>query len=68
MNEYQTKYIELKEAYEQSGGDVASVQALYEFKDLLEAQDTKEARWVLVDVCETLELYKIGRASCRERV
>lgn len=68
MNEYQTKYIELKEAYEQSGGDVASVQALYEFKDLLEEQDTEEAKWALVNVCETLELYRTAYATLRPLV
>lgn len=34
------------------------MQALYEYKDFLEGQDTPEAKWVLVDVCETLELYQ----------
>ncbi len=68
MNEYQARYVELKQTFERSGGDAASVQALYEFKDLLEAQDTKEARWVLVDVCETLELYKTAYTILRPLV
>ncbi len=58
MNEYQEKYVALKEAYTRSDGSAASVQALYEYKDYLEEQDAPEAKWVLVDVCETLELYK----------
>ncbi len=68
MNEYQARYVELKQTFERSGGDAASVQALYEFKDLLEAQDTKEARWVLVDVCETLELYRTAYTILRPLV
>lgn len=30
MNEFQTKYIELKKEYERSDGNATSVQALYE--------------------------------------
>ncbi len=51
MNEYQQKYIDLKKAYELSEGSASSVQALYEYKDFLEGQDNKDAKWALVDVC-----------------
>ena len=58
MNEFQTKYIELKKEYERSDGNATSVQALYEYKDYLEEQTDPEALSVLVNVCETLKLYK----------
>lgn len=58
MNYYEQQYIELKEEYERTDGNAASVQALYEYKDFLEEQAAPEAKWVLVDVCETLELWK----------
>lgn len=58
MNHYQLRYIELKQEYEQSDGASKSVQVLYVFKDFLEEQDTPDAKRVLVDVCETLKLYK----------
>lgn len=68
MNSYQLKYMELKQEYNQSDGAAQSVQALYEFKDFLEEQDTPEAKWVLVDVCETLELYKTAYDTLRPLV
>ena len=68
MNDYQKKYIELKKGFEQSEGDAEYVQALYEYKDFLEGQDTAEAKWVLVDVCETLELYKSAYETLRPLV
>lgn len=58
MNEYLKKYIELKKQYEASEGDADSVQALYEYADFLEEQQDEEAKWVLVDVYEQLELYR----------
>ncbi len=57
MNEYRQKYISLKKEFEQTGQSADSVQALYEYRDFLEEQNTPEAAWVLADVCETLELY-----------
>lgn len=68
MNNYQLKYIALKKDYEQSDGAAAHVQALYEYKDFLEEQDTPEAKWVLVDVCETLELYQTAYETLRPLV
>ena len=68
MNDYQKKYIELKKEYEQSDGNAASVQAFYEYKDFLDEQDEPEAKWVLVDVCETLELYKTAYETLRPLV
>ncbi len=68
MNEYQLKYIELKKQYDQSDGDAEHVQALYEYKDFLEEQDTPEAKWVLVDVCDTLKLYKTAYEILRSLV
>lgn len=58
MDDYQRKYIQLKKEFQQSEGDAECIQALYEYKDFLEGQNLTEAKWVLVDVCETLELYK----------
>lgn len=68
MDYFQQRYIELKTAYEQSDGDAASVQALYEYKDFLTGQSALEAKWVLVDVCETLELYKTAYETLRPLV
>lgn len=68
MNGYEQKYITLKKEYEQSDGDAAPVQALYEYKDFLEDEDAPEARWVLVDVCETLELYRTAYETLRPLV
>lgn len=68
MNDYQSKYMELKREYEKSDGDADSVQALYEYKDYLEEQNSPEAQWVLVDVCETLELYKTAYDTLRPLV
>lgn len=45
MNYYEQKYIELKEEYERTGGNAASVQVLYEYKDLLEEQAAPEAKF-----------------------
>lgn len=60
MDQFQQRYIELKNAYVRSDGDAASVQALYEYKYYLEEQSTLEAKWglLVIDVCETLELYR----------
>ncbi len=44
MNEFQTKYIELKKEYERSDGNATSVQALYEYKDYLEEQTDQIGR------------------------
>lgn len=68
MNDYQRKYFELKKEFEQSHGAADRVQALYEYKDFLEEQDTLESKWVLVDVCETLELYKTAYQTLRPLV
>lgn len=68
MNDYQTNYIKLKQAYEQSDGTADSVQALYEYKDFLEEEEAPEAKWALVDVCETLELYKTAYETLRPLV
>lgn len=68
MNNYQPKYIKLKKEYEQCGGDAGCVQALYDYKDFLESQDVPEAKWVLVDVYETLELYKSAYETLRPLV
>lgn len=68
MNEFQTKYIELKKEYERSDGNATSVQALYEYKDYLEEQTDPEALSVLVNVCETLKLYKSAYETLRPLV
>lgn len=68
MNDYQLKYMKLKKQYDRCGGAADSIQALYEYKDFLEEQDAQEARWVLVDVCETLELYKTAYETLRPLV
>lgn len=68
MNEYKSKYIELKKEFEQLKGDAECVQTLYEYKDFLEEQDAIEAKWVLVDVCETLELYRTAYETLRPLV
>ena len=56
-NEYQEKYIALKKQYEMEESS-ENVQAFYEFKDFLEEQSEPEAKRVLAEVCEFLELYQ----------
>lgn len=68
MNDFQSRYVELKKEYERSDGSAASVQALYEYKDFLEEQSAAEAKWVLADVCEQLELYKTAYEVLRPLV
>ena len=68
MNDYQQKYIELKKEYERSDGAADSVQALYEYKDFLEEQTSQEAKRALVNVCETLGLYKTAYETLRPLV
>lgn len=68
MNAYELRYLELKKEYEQSDGSAESVRALYALKDELETQDAPEAKWALVDVCETLALYKTAYETLRPLV
>lgn len=56
-NEYQEKYIALKKQYEAEESS-ENVQAFYEFKDFLEEQSKPEAKRILTEVCEFLELYQ----------
>ena len=57
MNEFQEQLVELQKQYADRK-DAESIQALYEFKDLLEEQSSVQAKRVLVDVCKTLKLYQ----------
>lgn len=68
MNDYQKQCVQLKEEYRQTEGSAASVQALYEYKDLLERRIEEEAKWALVDVCEALELYETAYQTLRPLV
>ena len=58
MDKLREKYIALQKAFWDTDGGVASVTALYEFKDELEKCGEKEAKLVLVDVYEILGLKK----------
>lgn len=58
MTEYLKTYIELKKDFEQSGGGPESIRALYDFKEKLEQNENREAREVLVDVCDLLNFKK----------
>lgn len=55
-NNYQEKYTALKKQYEAEESS-ENVQAFYEFKDFLEEQPEVEAKRILTEVCEFLELY-----------
>ena len=56
MDKFREKYIVLQKAFWDTDGGAASILALYEFKDKLEKCYEKEAKLVLVDVYELLEL------------
>ena len=55
MNEYLKQYIELQEQFRETEGDPDSVRALYAFKAVLERTEDKQAKEVLVDVCDLLD-------------
>ena len=56
MDKLRERYIALQKAFWDSDGGAASILALYEFKDELEKCGETEAKPVLVDVYELLEL------------
>ena len=58
MNEYLKKYIELKKQFSVTDGGPDCICALYKFKEELEQSENKQAREVLVDVYDMLDLKK----------
>ena len=58
MTEYQKKYIELKKQFTATDGGPDSIRALYAFKEELEQTESKQAKEVLVDVCDLLDFKK----------
>lgn len=58
MNEYLKKYIELKKQFSVTDGGPDCICALYKFKEELEQNENKQAREVLVDVYDMLDLKK----------
>lgn len=58
MNEYLKKYIELKKQFLETQNGSDSVRALYAFKEELEQTQDKQAKEVLVNVCDLLGLKK----------
>ena len=58
MDKLRERYIALQKAFWDTDGDARSILALYEFKEELEKYDEVEAKLVLVDVYELLELKK----------
>lgn len=58
MNEYLKKYIELKKQFSVTDGGPECICALYKFKEELEQSENKQAREVLVDVYDMLDLKK----------
>ena len=50
MDKFQEKYIKLSKEYYKSNGNAASVEALYQFKEELEACEDAQAKSVLVDI------------------
>ena len=50
MNKFQEKYIVLSKEYYKSNGNASSVEALYQFKEELEASEDTQAKSVLVDL------------------
>ena len=59
MNEYLKKYIELKKQFSVTDGGPECICALYKFKEELEQSENKQAREVLVDVYDMLDLKKM---------
>ena len=57
MNLYLQKYITLKKQYLEQDGNSSSVAALYDLADELAKSDDLEAKKVLVDLYEQLDLY-----------
>lgn len=58
MNVYQEKYIALKNQFEQSNGDSASVTALYDFKEKLELTEDIKAKEILINIYDLLNYKK----------
>ena len=58
MNEYLTRYIELKKQFVTTNEGPDSVRALYTFKEELERSEDKQAKEVLVDVYDLLDFKK----------
>ena len=50
MDKFQEKYINLSKDYYKNNGNAASVEALYQFKEELEASKDAQAKRVLVDL------------------
>lgn len=68
MNEYLKKYIELKMQYSLTENNPDSVRALYAFKEELEQTEEKQAKKVLVDVYDLLDLKKDAYRLLRQIV
>lgn len=58
MNKFQEKYINISKEYYKSNGSAASIEAMYQFKEELEASDDMLAKSVLVDVYQLLSMKK----------
>ena len=58
MDKFQEKYINLSKDYYKNNGNAASVEALYQFKEELEANEEPQAKHVLVDIYQLLSMQK----------
>ena len=58
MDKFQEKYIKLSKDYYKNNGNAASVEALYQFKEELEASEDMQAKKVLVDLYQLLSMQK----------
>lgn len=58
MNKFQEKYISISKEYYKSNGSAASIEAIYQFKEELEASDDMLAKSVLVDIYQLLSMKK----------
>lgn len=58
MDKFQEKYINLSKDYYKNNGNVASVEALYQFKEELEASKDAQAKSVLVGLYQLLSMQK----------
>ena len=58
MDKFQEKYIKLSKDYYKNNGNAASVEALYQFKEELEASEDMQAKSVLVDIYQLLSMQK----------
>ena len=66
MDKFQEKYIKLSKDYYKNNGNAASVEALYQFKEELEASKDLQAKSVLVDISAFVYAKECLRATFKD--